>query len=391
MKVPFVDLKAQYESIRQEIGEAIQQVLDSTAFSGGPFVEKFEEEFARFCCSRYAIGVGNGTDALGMILRAVGVGEGDEIVTVPNSFIATVEAVSAVGATPVFVDVDPQTWTMDPAKLEAAITPRTRAILPVHLFGQTADLEPILRLAQARGVPVIEDACQAHGAEYRGRKAGSIGLAGAFSFYPGKNLGAYGEGGAVVTDDPQLAERIRMLRDHGQERKYHHRLIGWNARLDGMQAAILSVKLRHLPEWNRQRRENAECYWQRLHTIAGVVPPKEAEPHRHVYHVYAVEVPGRDAVLARLKERGIACGVHYPVPIHLQAAYSFLGYAAGSFPAAERGARGLLSLPMYAELSAEQIDFVAAELESAVADQARGAGEAGRDQPSGERSPASVR
>jgi dTDP-4-amino-4,6-dideoxygalactose transaminase len=370
MNVPFVDLKAQYAAIREEIDPAIRQVIDATAFSGGPFVERFEEEFARFCGTRFAIGVGNGTDALGLILRALEIGEGDEVATVPNSFIATAEAVSACGAQPVFVDVDRETFTMDPRRLEAAITPRTRALLPVHLFGQTADMDPIRELAEAHRIPVIEDACQAHGAEYRGKRAGSLGRAAAFSFYPGKNLGAYGEGGAVTTDDGELAARIRMLRDHGQESKYHHRLIGWNARLDGIQAAILSVKLRHLADWNERRRANAGRYTLRLRGLAGLSLPREAAYGRHVYHIYAVGVPERDAVLARMKDRGIACGIHYPIPIHRQKAYESLGLGAGSFPVSERAAAGLLSLPMYAELTEEQIDAVAGALEATLGQEA---------------------
>ena len=263
-------------AIREEIAAAIQQVLDKTAFAGGPFVAQFEKEFAAFCGTQYAIGVGNGTDALWLALLALGVGPGDEVITVPNTFIATAEAISYCGAKPVFVDVDPETYNMDPAKLEAAITPKTKAIIPVHLFGQTADMDPILAIARKRKLFVIEDACQAHGAEYKGKKAGSIGDAGCFSFYPGKNLGAYGEAGAVVTNDEELAKKIRMLRDHGQAKKYYHCVIGWNARMDGIQGAVLSVKLKHLPAWNEGRRRNAALYGELLKGVKGVTTPTEA-------------------------------------------------------------------------------------------------------------------
>jgi dTDP-4-amino-4,6-dideoxygalactose transaminase len=271
MKVPFLDLKTQYLSIQQEIKHAIGQVLESTAFAGGPFVAKFEDEFAAYCNCKCAVGVGNGTDALWFALLALGVKEGDEVITVPNTFIATAEAISFCGARPVFVDVDERTYTLNPDLLEAAITPRTKAIIPVHLFGQTADMDPILGIAQKHRLYVIEDACQAHGAEYKGRKAGSIGHAGCFSFYPGKNLGAYGEAGAVVTNDPELANRMRVLRDHGQPKKYYHDVIGWNGRMDGIQGAVLSVKLRHLDRWNENRRNHAAAYGTLLEGADGLI------------------------------------------------------------------------------------------------------------------------
>jgi dTDP-4-amino-4,6-dideoxygalactose transaminase len=367
MTVPFLDLKAQYKAIHTELDAAIRQVMESSAFAGGPFVEKFEVEFASFCRSAHAVGVGSGTDALWLILLALGVGSDDEVITVPNTFIATAEAISFCGARPVFVDVDPFTYTMDPKGLEKAISPKTRAIIPVHLFGQMADMDPIMEIARRRGLPVIEDACQAHGAEYKGKRAGSIGVAGAFSFYPGKNLGACGEAGAVVTNDVELAGKVCMLRDHGQEKKYFHAAVGWNARMDGIQGAILSVKLKHIEEWNEQRRRHARKYGELLTGVPGVIPPKEADGNRHVYHVYAIKVSKRDAVLTRLKEQGINCSIHYPVPIHLQKAYEHLKLTKGSLSIAERTAAEFLSLPMFAELTDSQMEYVIEALSSTVA------------------------
>jgi dTDP-4-amino-4,6-dideoxygalactose transaminase len=366
MKVPYLDLKAQYESIRGEIGDAIQQVLDRTAFAGGPFVAQFEKEFAAFCGTRFSAGVGSGTDALWMALLGLGIGPGDEVVTVPDTFIATAEAISWCGAKPVFVDVDPFTYNMDPSKLEAAVTEKTKAIIPVHLFGQMADMDPIMEIARKRKLFVIEDASQAHGAEYKGRKAGSIGDAGCFSFYPGKNLGAYGEAGAVVTGNEELDRKMRMLRDHGQAKKYHHTLVGWNARMDGIQGAILSVKLRHLGAWTENRRRNAKIYDELLKGATGVVTPAEARYGKHVYHIYAIRVADRDRLIASLAEKDIHCGIHYPIPLHLLDAYRSLGYREGAFPVAEKAASEFVSLPMYAELTGEQIARVAAELKAIV-------------------------
>jgi dTDP-4-amino-4,6-dideoxygalactose transaminase len=362
--VPFLDLRAQYATIREELAAVWQRVLDSAAFAGGPFVADFEKKFASFCGCQFALGVGSGTAALLLALRGLGVGAGDEVITTPNTFIATAEAISFCGATPVFVDVDPQTYTMDPNLLESVITPRTKAIIPVHLYGQPADMDPILALAQRHGLLVIEDACQAHGAEYKGRGAGSLGQAGCFSFYPGKNLGAYGEAGAVVTNDAELAEKIRVLRDHGQTERYRHALVGWNDRMDGLQGAVLSVKLKHLEKWNEARRSHARFYNRLLGNLAQLTLPREAGYARHVYHIYAVRVPRRDELTAALRQRDISCGIHYPVPIHLQKAYEFLGYRPGCFPVAERSARELLSLPMFPELTLEQIEAVAAGITS---------------------------
>ena len=373
MKVPFLDLKIQYESIRDEISIAIQKVLENTAFAGGPFVAQFEKEFAEFCGCKHAIGVGSGTEALWMSLLALGVGQGDEVITVPNTFIATAEAISFCGAKPVFVDVDEHTYNMDPNKLEDYLKKRyalcalrsaslPKAVIPVHLFGQMADMDPILEIARKYGLFVIEDACQAHGAEYKGRRAGSLSDAGCFSFYPGKNLGAYGEAGAVVTNDDALAEKIKMLRDHGQPKKYYHDYIGWNGRMDGFQGSVLSVKLKHLPAWNEARRKNAKLYNQLLVDTDGVMIPQEADYVRHIYHIYAVRIQRRTALMNALAEKGISCGIHYPVPIHLQKAYSSLGLENGGFPLAEKCCEEFVSLPMFPELKEEQIEYVAAEI-----------------------------
>jgi len=367
MRVPFLDLAAHHAPLRSEINAAIEEVIDCGAFSGGPFVAGFEEDFAAYSGCEHAIGVGSGTDALWLALLASGVGPGDEVITVPNTFMATAEAITYCGAKPVFVDVDELTYTMDPAVLESAITPRTKAIIPVHLFGQPADMDPILEIARSRGLVVIEDAAQAHGAEYKGRRAGSLGDAGCFSFYPGKNLGAFGEAGAVVTGNHELQKKIRILRDHGQIHKYHHTMVGWNARMDGIQAAVLDVKLRHLEKGNELRRSHAAKYDEALKGIEELITPSEAAYARHVYHIYAIRVRGRDEVIELLAEMGVACGIHYPVPIHLQDAYQSLGYEVGAFPIAERAARQFISLPMFPELTSAQVDIVAESLAEALA------------------------
>jgi dTDP-4-amino-4,6-dideoxygalactose transaminase len=362
MIVPFLDLLAHHQPMKSEIMSAIGEVIDQSAFAGGPFVARFEEEFARYCQVRHAIGVGNGTDALWLALLAHEVGAGDEVITVPNTFIATAEAISLCGARPIFVDIDETTYTMNPALLANAITPKTKAIIPVHLFGQMADMDPILAFARHHNLHVIEDACQAHGAEYKGHAAGSMASAGCFSFYPGKNLGAFGEAGAVVTNDDQVAARIRILRDHGQRRKYYHQYVGWNARMDGIQGAILRIKLRNLNQANDGRRRHAQQYNQHLSKLSELILPYEAAYGRHVYHVYAVRTPRREVLLDYMNHHGIGCGIHYPVPLHLQEAYGSLGIAEGTFPIAERCAREFLSLPMYPELRSEQIDQVASVL-----------------------------
>src|SRR2546429_764303 len=358
MQVPLLDLKAHHEPMREELLAAIREVIDSSAFAGGPFVAKFEEDFAAFCGASYAIGVGNGTESVWLSLLARGIGAGDEVITAPMTFMATAEAISFCGAKPVFVDIDERTYTLDPNLLERAITRRTKAIIPVHLFGQAADMDPILEIARRHGLPVIEDACQAHGAEYKGRKAGSLGICGCFSFYPGKNLGALGEAGAVVTNSEELTNKIQMLRDHGQAKKYYHALVGWNARMDGIQGSALRVKLKYLNKGNESRRAHARAYSQNLAEIAELVLPTEAEYARHVYHLYVVRLQNRDRILQEMAQRGIACGIHYPIPVHLQEAYRFLGHTKGSCPVAEQCAEEFLSLPMFPELTAEQIQFV---------------------------------
>jgi len=354
--IPFVDLKAQYASIREEVNAAIQGVLDSCQFTLGPEVAKFEEEFAAFSGAPIGIGVNTGTSALHLALLAADVGPGDEVITVPFTFVATVSAICYTGARPVFVDVDPRTLTMDPAAINAAITPRTKAIIPVHLYGQTADMDPIMAVARTHGLIVIEDACQAHGAEYKGRRAGSMGDMGCFSFYPGKNLGAYGEGGMVVTGNTGYARTIRMLRDWGAEKKYEHVLKGYNFRLEGIQGAVLRVKLRHLEAWTEARRRVAGAYGEML---GGVVPTPEALLHnRHVYHVYAIRTGERATWQQTLAAAGVQTGIHYPTPIHLLPAHADLGYRKGQFPHSERAAQEVLSLPMFAELTEGQIGIV---------------------------------
>jgi dTDP-4-amino-4,6-dideoxygalactose transaminase len=357
--VPFLDLSAHHAPLLPELETAIKGVISSGAFAGGPYVAGFEEDFAAFCECEHAIGVGSGTEALWLALQGAGVGPGDEVITVPSTFLATAEAISWCGARPVFVDVEESTCTMDPAKLEAAITNRTKAVIPVHLFGQTANMDPILQIARQYGLIVIEDACQAHGAGYKGRPAGSLGDAGCFSFYPGKNLGAFGEAGAVVTNDGDLAERIRMLRDHGQTAKYHHAAIGWNGRMDGIQGAVLRIKLRHLDRANSARRFHAANYRDLLAGVEGITLPAEAPWGHHVYHVFALRARDREVIIKALNAARIGYGIHYPVPVHLQEAYRGLGYREGAFPVAERVASELLSLPMYPELTKAQIRLVA--------------------------------
>lgn len=358
MQIPLVDLRAQYQSLKPQVDAAVTRVLESGRFILGPEVEAFEQEFATYCRSRHAIGVDSGTSALHLALLACGIGEGDEVITVPFTFVASVAAILYARAVPVLVDVEPDTLTMDTSRLEAAITPRTRAIIPVHLYGQPADMGPILSIAAAHGVVVIEDAAQAHGSEYHGRRAGSIGAIGCFSFYPGKNLGAAGDAGAVTTDDDELARRVRLLRDWGAEHKYRHVIKGFNYRLDELQAAILRVKLRELDGWTEARRAHAERYRQLL-ACGSVRTPTEAADRRHVYHVFAIRHPNRDALASELAEHGIATGIHYPMPVHLQPAYADLGYGEGDFVTAENAAREVLSLPIYPEILENQLEAVA--------------------------------
>jgi dTDP-4-amino-4,6-dideoxygalactose transaminase len=364
--VPFLNLRAQHDPLRAEILAAIQDVIDNSAFAGGPFVTRFEEEFSHFCGTRHTVALGSGTEALWLALIALGIRPGHEVITVPATFLATAEAISYCGAKPVFVDVDERTYTIDPAAIERAITPRTRAIIPVHLYGQMADMDPIMDIARRHNLFVIEDACQAHGAEYKGRKAGSIGHAGCFSFYPGKNLGAMGEAGAVTTNDSALAGEIAMLRDHGQEKKYHHARIGWNARMDGIQAAVLRLKLRGLAHGNAMRRRNARLYDELLAGVDEVTIPHVAEHNVPVYHLYVIRVKARDQVFQSMAQRGIMCGIHYPIPVHLQPAYENLRLGAGSFAVAEQCANEVLSLPMFPELSSSDIETVVRELKAVV-------------------------
>jgi dTDP-4-amino-4,6-dideoxygalactose transaminase len=357
-QVPFVDLAAQYRTIAAEIGEATSRVFQNADFILGREVNLFEEEFATFCESRYAVGVDSGTSALELALRAYDIGPGDEIITAANSFIASALAISHAGAKPVLVDVDPYTYTMDVASVESAITPRTKAILPVHLYGHPAHMDPIWQLADKRGLVVIEDACQAHGTRYKGRRTGSLGHAAAFSFYPGKNLGAYGDGGMVVTNDRAVAKRLEMLRNYGQKEKYQHMFRGYNRRLDTLQAAVLRVKLKYLEKWNAARRWNAVLYHKFLEGC-GVVLPGEAGGAESVWHLYVIRTEQRDVLREHLISQGISASIHYPIPIHLQPAYRDLGYKRGEFPVTESCAQQLLSLPMYAELTQGQIEYVA--------------------------------
>ena len=366
MKVPYLDLKSHHAPLRDEFERAIRDVIDSGIFASGPAVTRFEEAFARFCECDHAVGLGSGTEAVWLALIACGVEPGDEVITVPTTFMATAEAITYCGAKPVFVDIDERTYTMDATALSGALTSKTKAIVPVHLFGQVGDMDPILKFARQHGLPVIEDAAQAHGAEYKGKKAGSMGEIGCFSFYPGKNLGALGEAGAVVTNDTKLRDKIRSLRDHGQVRKYQHTMIGWNCRMDAIQGACLEIKLRHLQRGNELRRKHAKRYNEGFRGLDDVVTPTEADYARHIYHVYAIRVQGRENVIRQLEENGVGYGVHYPIPIHLQEAYAALGYERGAFPVSEMIAREVLSLPMYPELKEDQIDFVIETVTEAV-------------------------
>jgi dTDP-4-amino-4,6-dideoxygalactose transaminase len=359
MKVQFLNLKIQNDLLKNEIEKEILSVIEASAFAGGPYVEKFEEDFAKYCQTKHAIGVGNGTDALWTALLALGIGPGDEVITTPNSFIATAEAISFCGAKPVFIDVVDGTFTMDCNMLEKAITSKTKAIIPVHIFGQICDMDPILAIGRKHNIPVIEDACQAHGAEYKGKRAGSIGIAGAFSFYPGKNLGAFGEAGAVVTNDDKLSSYIKMFRDHGQSKKYYHDIVGWNARMDGIQGAVLKVKLKVLDQGNEERRRIAGMYQNLLSGINELTLPVEASYGKHIYHLYAVRVKERDQFMNFLKDNDVGCAIHYPVPIHLQKAYSDMGLKKGSLPVSEKSSEEFVSLPMYPGLTDEEVRYTA--------------------------------
>jgi dTDP-3-amino-3,4,6-trideoxy-alpha-D-glucose transaminase len=357
--VPFVDLVAQYDSIAAEIDSAFHDVTASAEYILGKRVERFEDEFARFVGSEHAIGVGSGLDALRLGLLALGIGPGDEVIVPANTYIATALAVSEVGADVVLVDCDPGTYNIDPDAVTGALTPRTRALLPVHFTGQSAEMRPLLDLAERHGLELIEDAAQAHGTRYEGLPCGSLGRLACFSFYPGKNLGAYGDGGMVTSSDAGVVERVRRLRNYGERAKYDHVVKGVNSRLDGLQAAFLSVKLPHLPRWNEARLRHADAYTAELQGLGDLRFQQRSEASTHVYHLFIVETGHRDALRAHLAERGIQTGIHYPIPIHLQEAYSDLGLAPGAFPHSERLAGESLSLPMYPELSAAQITTVA--------------------------------
>lgn len=358
--IPFVDLKTQYQRIKPEIHAAIEHVLEQAHFVLGQEVEEFEQLFAQYTQTSHAIAVNTGTSALHLALLAIGVEAGDEVITTPFTFIATASAIDYIGAKPVFVDIDLTTCTIEPNLLEAAITPRTKAIVPVHIFGQPANMNEIMQIARRHGLRVVEDAAQAHGAEYHGWRIGGIGDVGCFSFYPGKNLGAYGEGGAVTTNDPETARRIRMLRDWGAEQKYHHVLKGYNYRMDGIQGAILGVKMNYIEEWTEQRRRLAARYDTLLCDAFCV--PQPASDRRHVYHVYAIRHQQRDQLQRFLAERDIQTGIHYPIPVHLQTCFSALGYKEGDFPQTEQAAKEVLSLPLFPEMTDEQQDQVVAAL-----------------------------
>jgi len=358
MKVPFLDLKRQYSSLKDEIDAAIKDSIDNCGFILGKHVTEFEKNFAKFCNVKFCVGVNSGTSALRLALMATGIKSGDEVITAPNTFIATAEAISHVNAKPVFVDIDTDSYNFDVTKIEKAITKKTKAIIPVHLYGQPADMDPILEIAKKRNLKIIEDACQAHGAEYKGKKIGSVSDVACFSFYPGKNLGAYGEGGAVVTKDIEVMEKINILRDHGQKSKGQHILIGDNCRLEGIQGAVLNVKLKYLEEATENRRKNAKLYSELLSGL-DVKTPKEMDYSKHVYHIYAVLSEKREKLMEHLKNNGIFTGIHYPTPIHLQEAYSYLGLKKGSFEVSETFAEKTLSLPMFPELTGEEINFVA--------------------------------
>jgi dTDP-4-amino-4,6-dideoxygalactose transaminase len=357
MKVPFLDLKRQYNAIKKEIDEAVFSVLSNTQFILGPEVKNFEEKVAAYCGTKFATGVASGTDALLLSLRACGVNPGDEIITTGFSFFASAGVISRLGANPVFVDIDPETYNINPDQIEKKITPKTKAIMPVHLFGQCADMDPIMDIAKRHSLKVVEDAAQAIGAEYKGRKAGAIGDFGCFSFFPSKNLGGAGDGGMVVTNDPDMAEMVRVLRVHGSKPKYYHSIVGYNSRLDTIQAAILSVKLKYLDEWTKKRRKHAEVYNSALKDLE-MITPKEESFNYHIYNQYTIAVKNRDELRNYLKEKQIGHDIYYPVPLHLQECYKFLGYKKGDLPVSEKKAEEVVSIPIYPELTEDEQEYV---------------------------------
>jgi dTDP-4-amino-4,6-dideoxygalactose transaminase len=356
--IPLVDLKAQYADIRGEVDAAISRVVSNADFILGSEVEAFESDYARYCEAEHAVGLDSGLSALELGMRALGIGPGDEVITPAHSFIASSSAISFTGATPIWVDMDPKTYNIDPRQIEAAITKRTKAIMPVHLYGQAADLDPVLDIARRHNLLVVEDACQAHGARYKGRRVGSFGHFGAFSFYPGKNLGAYGDAGILVTNDADLAAKVRMMRNYGQRKKYDHVYLAWNRRLDTIQAAVLRVKLPHLDGWNAARRRHASVYDELL-ADAGLQLPSVMDGSEHVFHLYVVQSEKRDELMRHLESHGVHSGIHYPIPIHLQEAYRDRGVGRGRFPVSEAAAPRLLSLPMYSELTEQQLSRIA--------------------------------
>lgn len=364
MEVPFLDLKAQHRPIKDEILAMWGDILDGAGFIGGPHVTGLETELAQAVGVKDTVAVNSGTDALRFAFMALGLQPGDEVITVPHTFIATTEAISQAGGKFVFVDINPADYCMDASKIEAAITPRTKGIVPVHLYGQPADMDPIIEIARKHKLWVVEDACQSHLATYKGRQAGSIGEASAFSFYPGKNMGACGEGGSTNTNSPELAACVRMIRDHGQAKKYYHDIEGYNGRCDAIQCAALRVKLRHLPAWTAARQKNAQRYIQNLSGHPGITLPVPAEGRGHVYHLFVIQVDDRDNVAEKLKAKGVATGLHYPIPLHLQKAYAHHGFKKGQFPVTERAAERILSLPMFPELTNDQIDYVCESLKA---------------------------
>ena len=357
MNVPLLDLRRQYNSIKEELDQAVFSVLSHTRFIMGPDVKAFEEKAALYCGSKFAVGVASGTDALLLSLRACGVGPGDEVITSTFTYFATAGAITRLGATPVFVDIHPDTYNLDPGKIENRITPKVKAIIPVHLYGQCADMDLIMEIAKKRNLKVVEDAAQAIGARYKEKKAGTMGHFGCFSFFPSKNLGAAGDGGMITSDDPETAELLRILRVHGAKPKYYHALVGYNSRLDTIQAAILSVKLKYLDGWTEKRREHAEVYNVAFRD-SDIITPKEEDFNYHIYHQYTIAVKDRDKLREVLKEKQIGHEIYYPVPLHLQECYRFLGYKEGDLPVAERKAKEVISLPIYPELTTEEQNFV---------------------------------
>ena len=364
MKVEFLNLKAQYNIIKEEIDSSLRDVIALTAFSSGPFVEKFEKKFLEFCGTKYCIAVNSGTSALHLSLLAHRIQPGDEIITVPNSFISTTWAITYCRAVPVFIDVDQKTWLMDPELIEEAITSRTKAIMPVHLYGQPANMDTINEIAKKYGLIVIEDAAQAHAAKYKGKMIGSLGNTTCFSFYPGKNFGAYGKGGAVITDDVDIANHIRILRDHGQSKKYYHDFVGYNYRMDGFQGSVLSVKLKYLKQWTDRRNTIAQFYTNSLRDIEGLQVAHYRDNIISAFHLYVIHTPRRFELMYYLQEKGISTGLHYPIPIHLQKAYKQLNHKSGDYPISEMNAKNCLSLPIYSELKTEQINYVCESIHS---------------------------